>query len=298
MNYSRICLLHRQRAKLDGEIKISKEEYQLACELETKGLADDTLKENIMAQLMYKYDYIPVNLVYTRHPITHLCKKYGGLNAFCELLGVTDTELGELYLKYKYPIYKANKLTEKLHSVLSEQDFCNYVYSVVYEEYNDMKEPFSGYKITIPKRFYKWAQERNAHLGKKAKANMKAYNLEVVSPRVIAEYIQENMSEYSIMYKEYKITLANFMEKSYGVRPKYIANIKQAMSDGLKPKYRSVYKACEDFGLSHNTLYSLYTTCSLEPLGKYDHFIKEAGIEPLDFFYTCLLNSVDRIVRE
>lgn len=295
MNLSKICLLHRGRAKLDGEVKITKEEYQLACELEGKALATETLKVNVIAQLMFKYDQIPDTVEYIRNPLLSLCTKYGGKQVFCDKLGLTVKELSSMALKYKYPMSKHNKLLPIILSVVSEQDFCNYVYSEVYESYNNISEPFLGYKNTIPKRFYTWAQRKDIH---QSRLVYKSRGMEVVSPVSIAEYITENMSDYSVMYKAYSNTLANFVYSTYGYRPTFIPRIKGVMNEGLKSKYKTIINACETLGVSQNTLYSLYNSNSLEPLGKFDHFIEEAGVHPIDFYYTAMLNKVDKLVRE
>lgn len=290
-----IILWHfNQEKKKRGSIFATKDEYLLALKFEPREEVEQDLKRQIKAFIKSRYKVSVHQLTYRDKPLYAVCKKFGGVEALCEQLNISQDILCDLSFNFTNPHLKSQLLIDYLLPVLTDQEFANWFYSTVYNLYNDTREPLIFHPDTLPQSFYEWLAKDSRY----TKLNSFITGKSIPSGMMVGDYIYEHRDEYKQVYNTYSSMLLDYIQSLSGKEPMYITNLKQRTTVRLKRYGVLISHKLESMGLCYKSYIGMYNTTSPKMTKYIKTIAQEVGYDPYDMLYTIVLNSVDYYVKK
>lgn len=291
MKISRICNLYFNNQGIDKHSVVPYNFYSLARKMEGKKLANLTLKENIRQFLNYHLDTsVEIDdIVYKRKPLYTLVNK--------------DIFVMKLYAFNYMRLYKkldkggVLDFIKNLAEDYSPQEVISFVYSTVFNSYNDLV--ISDFQIItkLPVDFFSFKSGSNALTPTVVRL---AIGEDFITPNLYADYLltqSEELEEKREAYKKYLRSwlLEHYEHKRIVVReyPDYQMIITARI---LK---NSGYKRLKDFiDDNFNSTQAYYISFkNSNPIitERIELILKHAKTHPIDFFFNTILSKLDSL---
>lgn len=291
MKISRICNLAFNNQGIDKHSVVPYNFYSLARKMEGKKLADFTLKENIRQFLNYHLDTsVEIDdIVYKRKPLYTLVNK--------------DIFVMKLYAFSYMRLYKkldkggVLDFIKNLAEDYTAQEVISFVYSTVFNSYNDLV--ISDFEIItkLPVDFFSFKSGSNALTPTVVRL---AIGEDFITPNLYADYLltqSEALEEKRKAYKKYlkRWLLEHHEHKSIVVReyPDYQMIITARI---LK---HSGYKRLKDFiddnFTSTQAYYISFKNSNPIITERIKLILKHAKTHPIDFFFNTILSKLDSL---
>ena len=291
---TKIIWYFNQDKKHRGTTFVKKDEYLLALDFEDNDLVNQDLKTQIKQFLKRTYRVKVHQLTYQAKPLGEVCKLFGGRDKLCEELNITEEQLCELNLNFTNPHIKSKLLTNYLLPVLTDQQFANWLYSTVYNLYNDIKEPLLIYPNAISSSFYQWLH-RDSHY---SHLNPIMLGKKLPSAMMIGDYIYEHRGEYSKIYNEYLNSLSEYIFNTYNHLPEYIPSLKHKLTLKLKRNNILVSDRLNSLGITYKAYTGMFSQVSPIMTHYIELIANDTRFNKYDILFTIVLDSVDYYAKK
>ena len=291
MKISRICNLAFNNQGIDRHSVVPYNFYSLARKMEGKKLADFTLKENIRQFLNYHLDTsVEIDdIVYNCKPLYTLVNR--------------DVFVMKLYAFSYMRLYnKLNKestldFIKSLAEDYTAQEVISFVYSTVYNSYNDLTVKDFEIITKLPVDFFSFRSGSSALTPTVVRL---AIGADFITPKLYADYLitqSEGILEKREAYKKYlkRWLLAHYEHSSTVVReyPDY-----QMLITGRiikNSKYKRLLDFIDDNFTSTQAYYISFKNSNPILTERIELILKHSKTHPIDFFFNTILIKLDSL---
>lgn len=291
MKISRICNLAFNNQGIDRHSVVPKNFYVLARKMEGKKLADFTLKENIRQFLNYHLD-ISVeidDIVYNRKPLYTLVNRdifIMKLYAFSYMRLYNNLDRGSTL-----------DFIKNLAEDYTAQEVISFVYSTVYNSYNDLTVSDFETITKLPVDFFSFRSGSSALTPTVVRL---AIGADFITPKLYADYLLTQSTDLDVKRTAYKKYLKRWLLEHYEHSSRVVREYPDyQMIITARILKNSRYKRLMDFIADNFTstqaYYNSFKNSNPIITERIGLILKHSKTHPIDFFFNTILIKLDSL---